>query len=249
MFAISFSFALIYIFNFINACPLIETKLDFDISGSGFHRQIFISSHLSSKYRLVGCVLSYRFEIPSGAYLNLRGLKHYFNEKNVSSPKHCIFSTSDFDVEKPYNSNSESQHSSIIIFIKSNKFPKKSFLLDDYFYLPVRIRYHSPDPKGIFLNADIKFEAPQVFLHCAENNETLLNDLNCKRLIHQIPSECGLLNYKNFSVISLTHNKKGTFKIVQIPVGNQLNLFLVCIVTFCVIILCTAIIARKTILT
>jgi len=42
------------------------------ILGSGFHRQIFISSHLSSKNRLIGCVLSYKFEIPSGAYLNLR---------------------------------------------------------------------------------------------------------------------------------------------------------------------------------
>uniref|UniRef100_A0A915P1I0 Phosphatidylinositol-glycan biosynthesis class X protein n=1 Tax=Meloidogyne floridensis TaxID=298350 RepID=A0A915P1I0_9BILA len=169
------------------SCPLIETNLEFDILGSGFHRQIFISSHLSSKNRLIGCVLSYRFEIPSGAYLNLRSLKHHFNQRNISSTKHCIFSSFDFDVEKPYNLNNESQYSSsTIIFINSNKFPTKSFLLNDYFYLPVRIRYHSPDPKGINLNSDIKFKSPNVFLHCTENNETLLNDINCKRLIQQV---------------------------------------------------------------
>uniref|UniRef100_A0A914LP33 Phosphatidylinositol-glycan biosynthesis class X protein n=1 Tax=Meloidogyne incognita TaxID=6306 RepID=A0A914LP33_MELIC len=244
-------FTLIYIFNFIKACPLIETNLEFDILGSGFHRQIFISSHLSSKNRLIGCVLSYRFEIPSGAYLNLRSLKHHFNQRNISSTKHCIFSSFDFDVEKPYNLNNESQYSSsTIIFINSNKFPTKSFLLNDYFYLPVRIRYHSPDPKGINLNSDIKFKSPNVFLHCTENNETLLNDINCKRLIQQIPSECGLLtNSKNISAFPLFHKKEGKFKIIQIPVGNQLNLFFVCFVTFCVIIFCTIIIARKTILT
>lgn len=196
----------------IFGCSLIGLQSNLQIAGEGFHRRLQILANFSSSQRLIDCRISYLFQIPAGAFLDVDGLARQFasdSEQRQRRRTSC-FSSKRFDVEKPNVPEMVPSHSPV--FFHSDKYSSKSFFLNDQLEYPVMLRYHLPNSSdhGLCL---IEFEQPHIFLRC-EQNRTFMEDKSCVEQIEQVNKDT--LKRKFFNLLN-RYLATVTIKITSVP--------------------------------